>query len=241
VSSLIPKNNTNNDTTSDKGGFPILEFDDVLALVPETICMDRVPGQGWTTICTPKDTIEQGGGSCNLVARAFLDQVPSADVAIQNAGACRNDIGAGNFTYNDAFVLLPFVNRLMTLEMSGDQIVLLLVHALNHVMVNNSTGGYPYCAGLRYDVNLTAPFLSRISNIEVNKQFASDAWGPIELDANFTVLANSYIVTDEDSYFALMEEALDELATDNGKDATETFAGYANEQGVLLDPPRSEY
>jgi hypothetical protein len=42
-----------------------------------------------SSLCTGTldDTKEQGGGSCNVVARAFLDQVPLADVAIQNAGA----------------------------------------------------------------------------------------------------------------------------------------------------------
>jgi hypothetical protein len=238
---LLPTTtSTANETGSEEGGIPVYGLDDIIAFVPETICMDRVPGQGWTALCTPADTIEQGGGSCNVVVRSFLDQVPSADVAIQNSGACRSDIAAGNFTYDDAFLLLPFTNLLLALQMPGDQIALLLEQALNHVMFNNSTGGYPYCAGLRYDVNVTAPFLSRISNVEVNRRFTEDAWRPIEYDTFYTVVANSYLVTDEDSYFAL-GEVPDELVTDTGKDATEAFVAYAYEQGILLDPPRSEY
>lgn len=74
----------------------IVEFgDEVIATVPETICYERIPGQGRSAVCSPKETIAQGGGACNLVAKAFLDQAPSADVAIQNGGGCRVDIFAG--------------------------------------------------------------------------------------------------------------------------------------------------
>ena len=98
--------------------------------------MERIPGQGWTALCTPEMTIEQGGGSCNIVARSFLDRVPSADVAIQNSGSCRSDIAAGNFKYEDAFRLLPFQNDLLTLEMPADQIKLVLEQAMNHIIIN---------------------------------------------------------------------------------------------------------
>jgi hypothetical protein len=222
---------------------PAITLDTFLATVPETVCMERVPGEGWTTLCTSNDTVAQGGGVCNLVAQAFLDQVPTADVAIQNAGACRNDIAAGEFTKNNATLLLPFTNTLLTLQMPGAQIVLLLEQAMDHVWGNNRTGGYPYCAGLRYDVNATADFMSRVANVEVNKRLRverEDSWRPIDMDQMYTVLANSYIVSNGDSYFALAE-VQEEFVVETGKDATETFIDYAIQQGELLDPPRSEY
>jgi hypothetical protein len=227
---------------------PDFDFDDVLASVPETICMERIPGQGWTplgqgwtSLCTPEDTADQGGGSCNVVARGFLDQVLSADISIQNSGACRSDIAAGAFTYEDAFVLLPYSNLLITLELTGREIVLVLEQALNSIAVNNSTGEYPYAAGLRYDVNLAESFMSRIHNVEINERFANDEWRPMELDQTFTVVANSYMVTSADSSYFALADVPDELKTDTGEDATKTFAVYAYYQGTLLDPVRSEY
>lgn len=39
------------------------------------ICYERIPGQGRSTLCPVEETADQGGGACNLVAQAFLDQV----------------------------------------------------------------------------------------------------------------------------------------------------------------------
>jgi hypothetical protein len=60
------------------------------------------------------------------------------------------------------------------------------------------------------------------------------------MGAYFTVLANSYLLTNGDSYYAFGDMSEGLVAT-TGKDATEAFAQYAYVKGELLDPPRSEY
>ena len=57
-----------------------------LANVPEDLCLERVPGEGWSEICAAEASAERGGAACNLVAKAFVAQERSADVAIHNAG-----------------------------------------------------------------------------------------------------------------------------------------------------------
>ena len=64
--------------------------------VPELICTEQVPGEGWGGVtCGPQ---AQGSGVCILVARAFLDQVQDADIALQNSGYCPLNIEKGIFT-----------------------------------------------------------------------------------------------------------------------------------------------
>merc|ERR1712048_237409 len=75
----------------------------VIATVPEGICFERIPGQGRSLICSPEETSAQGGGVCNLVAQAFMEQALTADFAIQNGGGCRTDIFAGDFTIDNAY------------------------------------------------------------------------------------------------------------------------------------------
>jgi hypothetical protein len=44
----------------------------VIADVPKGICHVRIPGEeGRSTICTPEETKDQGGGVCNLVGMSF--------------------------------------------------------------------------------------------------------------------------------------------------------------------------
>jgi 5'-nucleotidase/UDP-sugar diphosphatase len=127
---------------------------DVIATVPETICYDRIPGQGRNAICPAESTVERGGAACNLVAQAFLDQTTTG---------CRSDISAGNFTLEDAIS-----NTLVTLELTGTQIEMVLEEALENTFNGWSTGAYPYAAGLRYAVDANEEMGNRISSLEIN-------------------------------------------------------------------------
>jgi 5'-nucleotidase / UDP-sugar diphosphatase len=210
--------------------------DEVIATVPDDICYERIPGQGRSLICTPEETLAQGGGVCNLVAKAFLDQAPSADVVIQNAGGCRADIGAGEYRVNDAFTLLPFANTLVSLEMTGSEIVQVLNVAAVMALSGISTGAYPYASGLRYDVdgtNMDVP----VANVEVNVRLEGN-WTPIDEDTVYTVVTNSFIATGGDGYTTFTEI---EDVTDLYMEYANTFIRYCEKVKTLVDPPLMDY
>ncbi|KAG7373741.1 5'-nucleotidase/2',3'-cyclic phosphodiesterase and related esterase [Nitzschia inconspicua] len=215
----------------------IFEFgDDVIATVPADICYERIPGQGRSSICTPEETSTQGGGACNLVAKAFLDQAPSADVAIQNGGGCRVDIAAGDYTVNDAFTLLPFSNTLVSLEMTGAEIIQVLNIATSIALSGESSGAYPYASGLRYDVDGNN-FEMPISNVEVNVRLEG-TWTLINDSEIYTVVTNDFIAAGGDGYVTFTEV---EEVTDLFLEYANTFVRYCQKVGTLLDPPLSEY
>ena len=82
--------------------------------------------------CPDKDVQSiLGGGVCLLVAQSFILNVPNADFAIQNSGGCRTNLQEGDITFGDAVELLPFSNTLVTLDMSGEDIRLVLEDAFN--------------------------------------------------------------------------------------------------------------
>ncbi len=83
--------------------------------------------------------------------------------------------------------------------------------------------------------------MRRIYNVEINERFANHEWRPMELNQTFNVVANSSMVTSADSSYFAFADVPDELKTETGKDATNTFAVYAYNQGTLLDPVLSEY
>ena len=208
----------------------------VIASVPEDICFERIPGQGRSKICPIEATSTQGGGVCNLVAKAFMSQTPTSDFAIQNAGGCRTDIPKGNFTYDSAYTLLPFANTLVTLPMSGSQIKQVLEEALENALTG-STGAYPYASGLRYDVNLDEPFGNRISGLEMNSRLELD-WSDIVLDDVYTVVTNSFVSAGRDGYFTFGEIV---LQMDTYKEYAQSFVDYAEDVKVLENLPLSEY
>lgn len=210
----------------------------VIATVESDICFERIPGQGRSIICDVCASATQGGGVCNLVAQAFLDQSNEAMVAIQNGGGCRTDIPAGPFTINDAISLLPFRNTLVNLVLTGQQIKDVLEEALENAS-SGATGAYPYAAGLRYAVDNEAVFGSRITLLEVNPRLEGD-FAPIDMTATYTVVTNSFVAAGRDGYitFGTIPE---EDVVDTFLEYSAAFIEYATEQGVLADPPLETY
>merc|ERR1711988_1461739 len=203
----------------------------VVAEVPTAICFERIPGQGRSDICSPEETITQGGGVCNLVAQAFVSRAFTADFAIQNAGGCRTDIFEGDFTVADAYTLLPFSNDLVTVEMTGAQIVEVLEQATEYAIIGGNTGAYPYAAGLRYDVD---------ANVEVNSRLKADEWTAIDEDATYVVVTSNFLAAGGDGYLGFAEID-DSLITNQHLEYAQSFIDFASAEGTLADPPSDVY
>lgn len=172
----------------------------VIGSVAEDLCLERFPGQGRSTICDVAATYVNGSDISNIVAKAFLTVTPTADISIQNGGGVRVDVSAGDYTIADAFTLLPFSNTLVTLDMTGQQIIDVLEEALANTLDNGgSSGSYPYASGLRYDIDASAPFGSRVSNVEVNVRVAG-TWAAIDTATTYTVVTNDFIASGRDGY-----------------------------------------
>ena len=172
----------------------------IIGNVSEDLCLERYPGQARSTICPASETYANGSDISNLVAKAFLTVTPTADIAIQNGGGVRVDVASGNFTIANAFTLLPFSNTLVTMELTGQQIIDVLEDALSNTLDDGgSTGSYPYASGLRFDVDASQSEGNRISNVQINPQ-ASGSWSAIELGAVYTVVTNDFIASGRDGY-----------------------------------------
>ncbi|TQV88060.1 5'-nucleotidase C-terminal domain-containing protein [Aliikangiella coralliicola] len=172
----------------------------IIGTIAEDLCLERFPGQGRSNLCDVSANYVYGSDISNVVAKAFLTVTPTADIAIQNGGGVRVDVAAGDYSIGDAYTLLPFSNTLVTLEMTGQQIVDVLEEALANTLDNDgSSGSYPYASGLRFSVDASQAHGSRISNVEVNSRVAGD-WTAIELAATYTVVTNDFIASGRDGY-----------------------------------------
>ena len=214
---------------------------EVIGTVAEPLCLERIPGQGRSRICDVSDTAQRGSDISNLVAHAFRSMSKTSDIAIQNGGGVRVDIPAGDITVGDAYVLLPFANTLVELEMTGAEIHAVLEDALDFAIEDGgSTGAYPYAAGLRWAVDLSRPMGRRIANMEY-KGRTDTAWVPLDRARTYTVVTNDFIAGGRDGYAAFKPVVEDGRATDTYLDYAQSFVEYVRAVGTLTKLPASEY
>jgi 5'-nucleotidase len=201
---------------------------EVIGTSTDDLCLARFPSDGRSQICTP-DEVPNGGDIQQLVTDAFLARAFRADIALQNSGGVRIDIPAGNITIADAYELLPFANTLFELEMTGAEVVLALEQGLGNVLdAGGSSGAYPYGAGIRWDVDASAAFGSRFSNIEVRPKGETD-WAPIDTAATYVVVANSFMVGGGDGYAVLADVNADGRGVDTFLDYAQSFIDFVVE------------
>jgi hypothetical protein len=101
-------------------------------------------------------------------------------------------------------------------------------------------GSYPFASGLRYAIDYTAMFGSRISNLEVNPRVEGE-WAPIDPMLTYTVVTNSYIAIGRDGYFTFISDDVASTYIDTFVEYGQSFVNYARAEQTLVELPFSEY
>ena len=213
-----------------------------IGVASELLCHERIPGGGLskTAGCTAA-TSSHGSDIANIVSQAFLAQSLTSEIAIQNGGGVRIDVPAGSITVGTAYTLLPFANTLTELTMTGAEVKQVLEDAVeNAIKTGGSTGSYPYAAGLRWNVDLTQAFGSRISKLE-HKAKGTTNWVPLDTSRTYKVVSNSFTAQGQDGYltFKTVSDRGDALNT--YLDYAQSFVDYVKKVGTLNKLPTSEY
>ena len=213
----------------------------VIGSAAENLCLERIPGQGRSSICDASQTSMYGSDISNLVALAFKEQSIEADIAIQNAGGVRTDVAAGDITVGTAYTLLPFANTLVNLDMTGAEIKQVLEEAVDFAInPNGSSGAYPYASGLRYHVDLNQAMGNRISNLEV-KLKDQTLWTAINTATSYKVVTNNFIAAGRDGYLTFGTISEEGRVEDTYLDYAQSFVDYVTRTGTISKLPLSEY
>ncbi|MDO6452177.1 NAD nucleotidase [Neptunomonas phycophila] len=207
----------------------------------DDLCLERIPGQGQSTLCSASETQSQGSDISNLVALAFKTMSITSDIAIQNAGGVRTDIAMGDITIGDAYTLLPFANTLSELSMTGAEVIAVLEDAYDYALSpDGSTGAYPYASGLRWDVDSSQTKGNRFTNVQV-KLKDETVWRAIDETETYTVVTNNYIAQGRDGYDTFGVISAQGRVVDTFLDYAQSFVDYVEEQGSISKLPSSEY
>lgn len=146
----------------------------VVTKIPRNICNDSHYALDTNEACTNST---QDAPLCDLIAQAMMN-VTGSDMALINAGICRNDIRGPTMTVGDIrSAVTP--QTLMIVETTGRNILRILELAMETVFGNSDDDwAYPYAAGLRFVVKSNRNFGSRIELAEINVENLG-LWRPI--------------------------------------------------------------
>lgn len=212
----------------------------VIASVTDNLCLERLPGEGRSQICSAEQTRDHGSQITPIVAKAFLQATRTADVAIQNAGGVRTDIAQGDLTIGDAQNLLPFGNVLLELTMRGSEIKQVLEDAIDYSVAEGGTsGGFPYASGLRWEVDMSRPYGQRVRNLEINSRLENE-WALIKQNEEYKVVTNNYIAVGRDGYKAFGDVIKDGRFRDTYIYYTQAFVDYARRIRTISPLPLAE-
>lgn len=167
-------------------------------------------------------TMESNFG--NLITdavRAFT----GADVAIMNGGGIRTDqmYGPGQLTRGDIQAVLPFGNVVITIQLSGADLLAALENGVSQV--ERTSGRFPQISGATFKYDPSAPAGSRILEVTVDGQ-------PLDPARMYIVAINDFIGGGGDGYevFVNAPRVISEVG---GPLLANTVMDYVLQQGTV--------
>ena len=145
----------------------------------------------------------------NLIAQSQLESTADlgVDLAIMNPGGIRADLlyaatgtgdPLGNVTYREAATAQPFANTLVTLQLTGAQLKQVLEQQWQPAGASRPYLRLGLSSGFEYLYNPTAAAGSHITSMSLNDV-------PVTADQVITVVANSFLASGGDNFFAFAD------------------------------------
>jgi 2',3'-cyclic-nucleotide 2'-phosphodiesterase (5'-nucleotidase family) len=118
---------------------------------------------------------------------------PSIDFAFTNSGGLRADIDAGEITFGEIFVAMPFDNTLVIVELTGDEVIAVLEEGIT------GDHGLIQVSGLQFTFDYDAPAGSRI----IGDVIDLDTGLPLDPGTTYYVAVNDFMASGGDDYNTL--------------------------------------
>lgn len=138
----------------------------------------------------------------NLITDAILEkanQVQPTQIAFQNGGGIRNSINRGDITLGEVLEVLPFGNALVTMELTGEEILQALEHSV--AKVDEEAGQFLQVSGISFRFDATRPVGERIIEVKVQGH-------PLDHTKLYRVAVNAFLADGGDG-FTMLRKAKD--------------------------------
>ncbi|HAX73387.1 MAG TPA: hypothetical protein DCY20_07675, partial [Firmicutes bacterium] len=195
--------------------------------------LNQVIGQTSVLLDGERSSVRNGHTNLGHLLTAAMLKETSADIALTNGGGIRASIQPGDITKGDVLEVLPFGNYIVTVEMTGQQIV----DALNHGLVSGA-GKFSHFAGMDVLVKEIKDAEGNVTQYEVVSVSVNGE--TLDLNKKYVVATNDFLAAGGDEYtmiaegkllneFAALDEALIEYIQTEG----EAGITQANQTTVL--------
>lgn len=134
----------------------------------------------------------------NLICDSLV-WISGAKIAITNGGGIRESVEPGDITLEAVLSIHPFSNEVVTIELTGAEIVAALEHG---VSTYPGWGGFPHVSGIKYSFTPDRPAGQRILEVLYEGK-------PIDLEATFIVVTNGFLAAGGDAFEMLNKEIVD--------------------------------
>lgn len=160
----------------------------------------------------------------NLIADAFVYYIASnfpgeswtnTPIGLVNGGGIRNSINpSNNISYGDILSVLPYDNSIITLSLTGDELIKTLEIGIRG-NGETSNGEFLQVSGLRVLYDRSKPALSRVVSVKVR---CGDCLVPkyeeIDLNANYTIVTIGFLVDGGDGHYILSDNGKNKVVQD---------------------------
>jgi 5'-nucleotidase len=222
----------------------VFKADDITQLIDRYTAIaaplrDRVIGRASADITrTPDDSGENAAG--NLIADAQLAATSAAGTgaavaAFMNPGGVRSDIAAGDVTFGEAFTVQPFGNSLVTLTLTGAQLLEVLKQqwcSQDAARVLLPSAGVHYTYSASAAAALVGQLCAGAANPVTSLTIAGAAVDPA---ASYRVTVNSFLADGGDK-FTVLRDGTDRLGGSVDTDALEAYLAPSL-TGTPIAPP----
>jgi 5'-nucleotidase / UDP-sugar diphosphatase len=119
-----------------------------------------------------------------LIGQAMMDKT-RANFAVMNAGGVRDSLPMGDLTYKDVLKVHPFGNTIVTVDLSGKEVIAYLNVAAK---MTPGSGAFPQFAGINLVIDAGA-----VSNVTIQG-------APLDLSKTYKMAINNFVAAGGDGY-----------------------------------------
>ncbi len=194
--------------------------------------LDEVIGQAADEFTWSTTEVRSSESAIANLTTDALKEYFEADIAIQNGGGVRGGFTTGDITLENIYGALPFDNRVVLIETTGEQIVAALENGVSQYPA--TAGKFLHAAGLSYRFDGAKPEGERIVSVTM------DDGTEIDLDKTYSVVINDFMGGGGDGFTMFNVLNADSGITDKSTLITETndyirdvLADYIREKGTI--------
>lgn len=156
--------------------------------------LDTVIGETGIRLVGDRELVRSQETNLGNLVCDVLRYYTGADVAIYNGGGIRAPAELGDLTLENAMEILAFNNEVVTLELTGAQLVAALEHGVS--AYGAASGRFLQVSGIRFFINPENPVGERVLLVYVNG-------APLHPNKTYTLATNDFLAAGGDDYTML--------------------------------------